>query len=705
MKYFSLLFGLWVCIADEWDNGFDISTNGNSDFTVKGQSYKNNGLAGFGWLPINVLDNYGDTISFGSGVDIEACNYDTKGQIVCTLYGLPDRGWNTEGTNDFTSRIYKLKLTFDPRKVDGDVNLSLDVLDTLLLKGPDGRNTTGYEATKIIEPSEKYPELPGADIGLDKYAVCIDAESVRVLSNGHFLISDEYGPYVYEFDEKGQMLAAIKPVDALVPRDDAGDVSFNSGDPPINDSDIDEPTIKSGRAQNKGLEGMTVSPDGSTLFVMLQSATIQDGGNHATRKQASRIFRYELSQGSISGAKLTGEWVVALPHYYDNEDKPSKNPRVAAMSEILYVNPTQVLVLSRDNHHGRGQDNSTSIYRHIDVVDISEATNVLGTSADGPTGIVAYSNQKGRILNGTTPAEYYRFINYNDNSQLSKFGAHNGGAQDQHLLNEKWESLAFLPLKTEDGSIYLLSASDNDFISQNGHTDFDTLQYKDSSGYNLDSQVLIWSLDLKPFAGWTPHSLNSTSSTAVSRGVSSKTSVEMSSTSGSTLMTTANVTTESHLSTPTSFPNLNASASVAISASNELPPTGASSVEQTGQFSTPGKLGSSNMEGTHTSTLSNLSGGQDLTTTDTISVYTTYCPSPTTFVAGNSTYYITEPTTVTITECASTSNGTFSSGKSPNAVSSLAAASEASLSQPAVANGASSLTKSAILFLIPIVLL
>jgi hypothetical protein len=72
------------------------------------------------------------------------------------------------------------------------------------------------------------------------------------------------------------------------------------------------------------------------------------------------------------------------------------------------------------------------------------------------------------------PAEYCPWLSFNNNKELNKFGAHNGGAQDAGLLNEKWEGLAIAPVDDKfqsrgDGKeYYLISFSDNDFITQNG---------------------------------------------------------------------------------------------------------------------------------------------------------------------------------------------------------------------------------------------
>jgi hypothetical protein len=56
----------------------------------------------------------------------------------------------------------------------------------------------------------------------------------------------------------------------------------------------------------------------------------------------------------------------------------------------------------------------------------------------------------------------------------------NGGKQNANLLNEKWESLALAPVdkafttsaKGQGQEYYLISFSDNDFITQNGELEW-----------------------------------------------------------------------------------------------------------------------------------------------------------------------------------------------------------------------------------------
>lgn len=139
-----------------------------------------------------------------------------------------------------------------------------------------------------------------------------------------------------------------------------------------------------------------------------------------------------------------------------------------------YISETQFLVLARDSGSGHGQSSSQSIYRNADVIDISGATDIKGKKYDAFDGAVASS---GGVLNtDIVPATYCPWLSYNNNDQLGRFGLHNGGAQDKSLLNEKWESLALGPVDgkfQKDGEgkeYYLISMSDNDFITQNGQS-------------------------------------------------------------------------------------------------------------------------------------------------------------------------------------------------------------------------------------------
>jgi hypothetical protein len=129
-----------------------------------------------------------------------------------------------------------------------------------------------------------------------------------------------------------------------------------------------------GRQNNQGFEGLTVSADGKTLYVLLQSAAWQEGGSKAPNRRHTRLLAYSLPGNCGGTPEYDGEWVVPLPTYVNADGKA----RVAAQSELHYAGGTQFLVLPRDSGAGRALGDSLSRYRHVDVFDIAGATDISG---------------------------------------------------------------------------------------------------------------------------------------------------------------------------------------------------------------------------------------------------------------------------------------------------------------------------------------
>ncbi|KAK3057880.1 hypothetical protein LTR09_000955 [Extremus antarcticus] len=470
--------------------------------TCNGQEYIYEELAGYGFLPSNARDKYGDTLGgLGSSGAMDKASWKKVGKnYQGLLYALPDRGWNTQGTVNFQNRIQKIQVTLkiaDPTlKNPSAPNIIMKYLDTILLTDFEGTPTTGLDPD-ITGPYKRFSEVPFAfpsanytgngfgQSGPGGNRVSIDTEGLFLGADGSFWISDEYGPYVYQFDPTGKMINAIRPPPALIPRR-KGAVSFSAASPPIYDQDTlpDPEDNLNGRDNNQGFEGMTTNPDGTKLYVLLQSAANQDGG---LEDQAnSRFLIYDIS---ASTPVYEAEYVVHLNHVDASDDSSD----VARQSEIHYVSDTQFLVLARDGNVGRGQDDTESLYRQIDVFDISSATNVKGNGHDCVGCQIA--SRQGVLKSGIQAAEYCSWLDFNVNSQLRRYGVHNGGAQNNGLLNEKWESMALLPAEGED-EYYLFSFSDNDFITQDGYTNFGKFQYSDESGFNLLNQALVFKVKL-----------------------------------------------------------------------------------------------------------------------------------------------------------------------------------------------------------------
>ncbi|KAH9213376.1 esterase-like activity of phytase-domain-containing protein [Leptodontidium sp. 2 PMI_412] len=482
--------------------------------TCNGRTYTYEELAGYGTVPSNARDEFGDTLNFGSALALDRSQWKklSNGSYTGVLWGLPDRGWNTQGTLNFQPRVHKFDILFTP-KPEATVenpsakNLIFTYKETIRFYGPDGTPCTGLDGDTTGHLSYPgFPDLPAASYTGDGFGgpgpggkrIPVDSEGIVLNDDGSFWISDEYGPYVYRFDAFGRMTTAIRPPNAIIPMRN-GTESFSADSPAYYEGDDAEPVIPSdgptGRNNNHGFEGLTVSGDGKNLYILLQAATNQEGGLTSQTERYTRLLKYDIT--IPSKPRYAREFVVPLPLYVDPTAKPSKNPKVAAQSELFHIQNGQFFMLARDGGFGHGQDVSLSNYRHIDIFDVNSATDIKGSTYDCTNCSVA--SEAGVLKSGITPAAYCSFIDMNLNSQLNRFGAHNGGAQDADLLNEKWESIGIVPvdgLIGDDDEWFVFSISDNDFITQDGYMNGGAFRYADESGFNLENQALVFKIKL-----------------------------------------------------------------------------------------------------------------------------------------------------------------------------------------------------------------
>jgi len=173
-----------------------------------------------------------------------------------------------------------------------------------------------------------------------------DPESVRVARDGKSVfVSDEYGPYIYQFDrETGQRIRVF-----TLPAKFG--VTYLS---PQGDDEINHNTV--GRVANKGMEGLAITPDGSTLVGIMQSALAQDGGDK--KGQVLRLVTIDIESGNV-----THEY--AYPTFAGFK---------TTVSDIVAVSDHVFLVDERDGA-GLG-DNSAAVFKKLYLIDLDGAQDV-----------------------------------------------------------------------------------------------------------------------------------------------------------------------------------------------------------------------------------------------------------------------------------------------------------------------------------------
>ncbi|KAA1472587.1 hypothetical protein DENSPDRAFT_859545 [Dentipellis sp. KUC8613] len=456
-------------------------------FAVKlgGTTFINKGLVAFGLIPSNATEFTGDTIGgIGSAIALASFAATGDGTYAGSLRVQPDRGFNVDGTIDYQARQHTLSFTLTPYYgaapltfAQAQGTLQLAYQHTVLYADRGGARTSGLDALGVRAAQAGFPQSASADpplpipgAGVDR--LTLDLEGLVLNADGSFWVSDEYGPYVYRYSAAGALLQTVQPPDAILPMD-GGKLNFTG------DTDPD-----TGRAGNQGFEGLTVSADGATLYALLQSATIQDGGDKKKNARYTRLVAFDVSNASASAGRpaLVGEWVVPLP--LDSDSK------TLGASELHFVSPGTFLALARDGD-GRGGDDTSAAYKHADLISLSGATDIHGSKFDEPGNPLA---KKGDLDKSITPATYVSFVDILNSSQLARFGLHNGDPDDETLIDAKWESLALAsvadPAFPDD--YFLFTASDNDFLSTHGV--FNGTPF--NAGEDVDNQFLVFRVTL-----------------------------------------------------------------------------------------------------------------------------------------------------------------------------------------------------------------
>lgn len=436
----------------------------NSAVAVSGQfsGFVNHGLVGMGRLSGDLLDTVQgaglvDTLGglFSSMYfDIgtwQKVGIGSNATYKGVLYGLPDRGFG-DGANPYKTRLQELAIAITPvfgagtnlpqNQIEithqGAMLLRHDVSGTL-------KNLIGSDADDAAQTN-----YPGTTFGGGNRS--FDPEGLVVTTDGRIYISDEYGPFVYRFSSNGVLEATLDLPAAVIPKDAGGTNDFDS-----------VTTKTSGRSNNRGMEGLAISPDQTRLFSTLQSPTVQDGGNNARN---IRVFVFDIVPGSPTENQPVAEYIFTRPL---GSPTAIASGNASAVSEITALNDHQLLVIDRDGR-GLGSGNAAApYYKSITVIDLNGATNILGSAFDLAKNTVGQTNLSATTdlsTNGIKSVASMEFVDLISAANLGKFGInklpHTTG--NSNTLSEKWEALAIVPMDQTDfpNQYLLLVGNDND---------------------------------------------------------------------------------------------------------------------------------------------------------------------------------------------------------------------------------------------------
>jgi hypothetical protein len=320
-------------------------------------------LSGFNYtlenaVPANSLGGFGSALAYASGN---------------TFFALPDRGPNAapfvdtvDDTVSYINRFHIIRMHLNlnpgpglPFTLTPELRATIPVWSPTALFYGAGGGTTGVgpgappfnSASQFFFTGRSDNFDPAQNSG-DPADARFDTEGMRLSNDARYVfISDEYGPYVYQFDRltgkriRSFTLPASFYVTTLSPQS-AVEIASN--------------TV--GRVANKGMEGLAITPDGTTLVGFIQAAMEQDTKTVSPKpnKNLLRIVTIDIASGTTHqyGYLLTAG---------------------SGVSEILAINNHEFLVDERDGNgretNGTAPGNA-AVVKKLFKIDLAGAVDI-----------------------------------------------------------------------------------------------------------------------------------------------------------------------------------------------------------------------------------------------------------------------------------------------------------------------------------------
>jgi len=386
-------------------------------------------------------------------------------------WAVADRGPGG-GVIDYATRVNRFKINVNP--VTGEIS-KFRVKATIKFTDPKGLLSAPTNPA-IGEPEALNglnPLILNGNVGVlgrsfDPEGLVIDPRT------GHLIVADEYGPSVYEFSRKGKLLRVFQTPANLVPKVGAA-VDYVA----------DRATATAGRQDNRGFEGLAITPDGKKLYAVLQDPLTnepptnngRDGRNlriivfdndrqSPTYLTSIAQYAYQLELQADVAARIIAAGGVATP----TDPRQGRN---IGLSAITAINEHEFLVIERDNR-GIGVDDPAG----ASVVGSKRIYKIDGTGATDITNKALPAD--GNLADASiTPVT-------KDPSVFIDLDAETVLPNNKRV--EKWEGMAIGP-RLKNGAHLILTGNDNDFsVTQNASSvQFDV--YVDFNGNSVQRDI------------------------------------------------------------------------------------------------------------------------------------------------------------------------------------------------------------------------
>jgi hypothetical protein len=251
-----------------------------------------------------------------AGQPVEGFSGIVEGDEPGEWLAMADNGYGGKAVStDFNLRAYTIRPDF--KTAQGGTG-AVDVIDWIEFRDP--RHMFPY---KIVNEGKPGRVLTGGDI---------DPESIQRGRDGTLWVGDEFGPWILHFDAQGRLLEAPYPL--------PGNLK-SPNNPTLNGQ---APTV----LNSGGFEAMAMSPNGRSLYAVLEKALPQDPAG--TR----RVYEFDVRARQFTGVVAT----------YPIEPATADGILVA---DAQMLDNRHMLLIERDG--GRGE---TAVYRKVFEVDLRD---------------------------------------------------------------------------------------------------------------------------------------------------------------------------------------------------------------------------------------------------------------------------------------------------------------------------------------------
>jgi hypothetical protein len=248
-----------------------------------------------------------------------------------TFLVLTDNGFGSRASSPDTL------LMFHHVRPDWETG-TVAVLETTFLSDPDG-----HVPFRIVNEATEERYLTGSDF---------DPESIQPVGD-HYWIGDEFGPYLIEVDADGIVQSFHETI--------VGGITYRSPEnldvltPAGPDAAMPEFNVR----RSRGYEGMAVSPDGTTLYPMLEGApwVAEEGkyleiGGHFVLP----IFEFDVASGT---------WGDTV-RYFPLEDFSH------SLGDFNMIDERRALIIERDPGQGGDWSENPAVFKRVYLVDLMD---------------------------------------------------------------------------------------------------------------------------------------------------------------------------------------------------------------------------------------------------------------------------------------------------------------------------------------------